>query len=569
MKNRFLFTVLVALVMVFTACESLQDMMKAASKVEYNVSPKVLTAKAGKVSFELKGSFPAKFFAKTATLEVTPVIKLENGEEVALESYKLQGEEVVGNAKIIKAETGGTFAHNVTFDFENKMRKSELFVKVKGTMGEEQLDFPEIKVADGIKATSTLAQADPKTVFIEDKYVRTTNEKFESDVHYKIQQSSISRKESKSEDMQEFAKVLKSFNEDSRKQLKNISLLSYASPDGSLKLNTRLTQNREKAANRILKRDIKKAKLNLEEGQVAKQQVAEDWEGFKKELLASDIQDKNLIVRVLEMYADPEKREEEIKNIAVAYKELADEVLPKLRRTRFVVQYDLVGKSDEEILAAIAANEELDAEALLQAESVVKENAEKIKINEMVIAKFPKDIRGYNNLAICHIADKNYTKAADALTKAIEASPANKSLFNNLGAVYMLNGEKEKAATELGKAQNSSPEAYYNGAIISLRNGDYANAASNFGQWQTFNAALANYLNGDADRALKILKNVKETPESLYLTAVVASFKNDNDLMFSSLLKATEADAKYKEMARTDVEFASFFNDDKFKAITQ
>jgi Flp pilus assembly protein TadD len=570
MKNRkLLFSMLVALMLVFVGCESLQDMLKLANKVEYNVIPRVLEAKGGMVDFELKGNFPEKFFAKTAVLEITPVLKCSNGEEIALESYKVQGEEVVDNNKVISSVTGGSFSHSISIPFEAKMRKAELVVRVNGTMEKESLAFPEIKVADGVKSTSTLAQTDPKTIFIKDQYVQTTKQEFESDIHYQIQRSNVRRSERTSDDMKKFAEMLKELNTNDRKDLKNVEVISYASPDGELALNEKLAKAREKSADKVLKKDIKKNKVELAEGQVSKKQVAEDWDGFKKILEASNIHDRNLILRVLEMYTDPVKREQEIKNIAKAYEEIADDVLPKLRRTRFVINYDLVGKTDDEILAAVANAEELNVEELLHAESLVKANAEKIKINKMVIAKFPKDIRGYNNLAICHINDNDFDKAAEALKSALEVSPSNKKLFNNMAAVLMLKADNEAAANELSKAQNASSEAYYNGAILALKAGDYENATSNFGQWQTYNAALANYLAGNTDRSLDILKALPENGDNLYLTAVVACYKNDTDLMFSSLMKAVQKDAKYKQLAKTDIEFADHFEDDKFKAIVQ
>lgn len=570
MKNRkLLFSALAGLVLFLAGCESLQTMLDAAAKIEYNSVPRVLEANGGKVSFELKGEFPAKFFAKTAILKIQPVLKCSNGEEVALEAYTVQGEEVTENFKVINSVTGGSFSHSLNIPFEERMRKAELVVRTSGTMGAESISFPEVKVADGVRATSTMVQTDPKTIFIKNEYVLKTTKKFQSDVHYKIQQSSINRKERNAEDMKAFAELLKGMSADAKKDFKSLSLVSYASPDGELKLNTKLAKNREKSATRELKRSIKRNKIELDEEKVVKKQVAEDWEGFKRELQASNINDKNLILRVLEMYTDPVKRETEIKNIAKAYEELAEDVLPKLRRTKFIIDYDLVGKDDDEILAAIKAKEDLTIEELLKAEGAVSSSTEKLKINELAIEKFPKDIRAYNNVGLINIKDGKYSKATKSLAKATEISPTNKTLFNNLAASYMLAEEFEKADEELAKAQNSSTEAYYNGAILALRKGDYGNAASNFGQWQTYNAALANYLSGNAERALDILKNLPEEGDNLYLTAVASASRNDADNMFSALLKAVQMDNKYKELAKTDIEFAQYVNDEKFQAIIQ
>ncbi|MDE7374656.1 MAG: hypothetical protein K2M86_04955, partial [Odoribacter sp.] len=343
---------------VISSCASLNKMKKMEKNIAYKVTPEVLEANGGKVDVRIDATIPAKYFAKKVTLVATPVLKFQNGGEKAYEPKTFQGERVQGNNEVVPFATEKNVSYTGSVPFEEGMRVSGLYVKFVGSQGAKSVDYESRKIADGVIATATMVNNAPATTIGADKFERITKEEQEAAIYYLINSAQVRAKETKSADIKALEKFIKNAKAAEDMELKNIQIQSYASPDGPMSLNEKLANNREKAADQFVKNNMKKNKVdeykNLDF--FKKYVVAEDWEGFKKAMEASNIRDKELILRVLAMHSDPEVREREIKNISSAFSAIADQILPKLRRSKFIVNADRIGKSDEQIRELAKSN---------------------------------------------------------------------------------------------------------------------------------------------------------------------------------------------------------------------
>ncbi len=368
---------------VISSCASLNKMKKMEKNIAYKVTPEVLEAKGGQVDVKIDATIPAKYFNKKVTLVATPVLKFQNGGEKAYEPKTFQGEKVQGNNEVVPYTTEKTVSYSGSVPFEEAMRVSGLYVKFVGSKGAKSVDYESRKIADGVIATATLVDNTPAAAIGADKFERITKEEQEAAIYYLINSAQIRTKEIKSGDIKALEKFIKDAKVAEDMELKNIQIQSYASPDGPMSLNEKLANNRENAADKFVKNNMKKNKVdeykNLDF--FKKYVVAEDWEGFKKAMEESNIRDKELILRVLAMHSDPEVREREIKNISSAFSTIADQILPKLRRSKFVVNAERIGKSDEEIRDLAKSNPaELNVEELLYAATLFDNNGDKLAI---------------------------------------------------------------------------------------------------------------------------------------------------------------------------------------------
>lgn len=356
--------------MVVSSCASLKKMKQMEENIVYKVTPEVLEAKGGMVDLKIDATIPQKYFIKKATLVATPVLKFSDGGEKAYEPKTFQGESVQGNNEVVPYAEGKTVSYNGTVAYEEGMRVSGLYVKFVGTKGASTIEYESRKIADGVIATATLVNNDPATTIGKDNFERITKETKEAAIFYLINSAEIRSKEMRSADIKAMEKYLKDVKAAENMELKSIEVQSYASPDGPLKLNDKLANSRENAADKFVKNSMRKNKVDEYKNAdfFKKYVVAEDWEGFKKAMEESNIRDKELILRVLSMHSDPDVREQEIKKIASVYSVVADQVLPKLRRSKFIVNVDRIGKSDEQLRELAKSNPaELNVEELLYA----------------------------------------------------------------------------------------------------------------------------------------------------------------------------------------------------------
>lgn len=573
MKRTFsVVTTLTLAGLVVVSCSPLNKMKKRAGDMKYNVTPEVLEEKGDVVDVKIDVTIPPKFFNKNVTIVATPVLKYQGGEK-AFEAKSLQGENVQGNNTVVPYETGKTISYTGQLPYEDAMRISELVVKVQAAKGAKSVNFDPVKIADGIVATATLVSNEPAVVLGKDAFQRITPEQNESAIYYLINSAQVRNNQVKSEEIKAMEKFLKEAKADENMKLKDVQIQSYASPDGSFNWNDKLANKRESSSTDFLKKNMKKNKVEEYKDLdfFKKYVVAEDWEGFKKAMEASSIRDKELILRVLAMHTDPEVREREIKNIASAYSTIADQILPKLRRSKFVVNAERIGKSDEQIQELAKSNpSELNVEELLYAATLFENNADKLAVYETAMSQYPNDWRGFNDAGMILFEMGKVAQAEVDFEKANSLSANNKIVKNNLGAVELKNGNVKEAEVLFGAATGVGDEVNYNKGIVAIMKGNYKDAVNYFGKCNCVNAALANLLAGNTSVALKKLDDGKDnTALASYLKAVIGARNNDSSMVFSNLKDACSKDASMKKLAETDIEFVKYFQNLDFKAIVQ
>ena len=573
MKKTLGFIAVVALSGLITvSCSSLKKMKKRAGEITYSVTPETLVAKGGMVDLKIDVTFPAKYFNKKVAIEATPVLRFKGGEK-AYEMKAIQGEKVQGNAEVIPYETGKTVSYTSRIPYEDAMRLSDLEIDITGSKGAKTAKFDPRKIGDGVIATETLVVNAPATSVGEDKFQRIIKQQEEAAIYYLINSANIRSKEMTSEKMKKLEAYIKEAATKENMNLNGIDVRSYASPDGAYDFNEKLANQREKNSSAFLKKQMKKGKVEQykDENFFKDFVVAEDWDGFKKAMEESNIQDKELILRVLSMHSDPEVREREIRNIASAFAVVADQILPKLRRSLFVVNTELIGKSDDELKALAKSNpSDLNVEELLYSATLFDNNNDKLAIYEACMRQFPNDWRGFNDAGMIQFEMGNIAAAQANFNKANSMSANNPVVQNNLGAVALKNGDLKQAEVYFGAATGAGQEVNYNKGIVAIKSGDYAAAVNYFGQCNCVNAALANVLAGNNNEALKKLNaENKECPMSYYLKAVIGARTNDATAVIENLKKACSLDASFKQLAATDMEFVKFFENNDFVTITK
>ncbi|MCB2197569.1 MAG: hypothetical protein KQH79_17035 [Bacteroidetes bacterium] len=557
---------------ILSSCGGLDKMKEEASNLQYSVTPKVLEMHAGKVKYEIKGDIPAEWFNKKAIVEFTPAYKYDGGEEL-LESKTYQGESVEANNKVIGFETGGSVEFAGEFEYKEAMRTGDLEMRAVATIKDNEVALLPVKLADGVISTPLLVMVDPMPIAAKDKFQRVIEKEKLADIHYLIQRSNVRRSELTAEDIKELEKFVKEANEAENEEFKGIEVAAYASPDGPEKLNERLSEQRKKSADNYLEKVIGKAKVSKEDAETlySLKSTAEDWDGFKELVEGSSIEDKELILRVLSMYSDPVVREKEIKNMSATYEVLADDILPKLRRSEIKVKVDQIGFSDEEIADyAINNPDTLGLEELLYAGKMAEDLETKATIYKTTTEKHEGCFRAFNNLGYVYILQGNLTDAKAALEKANEIKEGDAIVTNNLGVIALMEGDKETAKEKFLAATDAGNAVDYNLGIINIMDGEYEAAVNYFQDHKSFNTALAMLLAGKNDSANKTIDVVeKEHPMNYYLKAVINARIGDEAAVMNNLRTAIEKDADLKGMAKTDLEFRNYFENETFKTIVE
>ena len=555
-KKLYLPLLMAMVVALFSSCSK---KMGELSADYFTVTPQVLEAVGGKVPATINGKFPEKYFNKKAVVEVTPVLKW-NGGEAKGQPATFQGEKVEGNDQTISYKMGGSYTMKTSFDYVPEMAKSELYLEFKATIGKKVVTIPAVKIADGVISTSelvnnTLGNANP--ALGEDAFQRIIKEKHDANIMFLIQQANLRNSELNSDDIKEFHKKVAEINADTKNyKLNNIEISAYASPDGGVELNTGLAENREANTEKYMERQLKKGKIDTN---LDAKYTAQDWEGFQELVSKSNLQDKDLILRVLSMYNDPEQREAEIKIISSVYKTLADEILPQLRRARLTANYDIIGRSDDEINEAFNSDPKvLSVEELLYAATLTNDNARKEAIFTKTTQLYPNDFRAYNNLGELACAAGDAAKAESYFKQAASKNANAPEVNANLGLCELVKGNVAAAETYLGKATgaNAAGEALGN---LYIKQGQYDRAVNSFGDAKTNSAAQAQILAKDYNKAKATLSAIKN-PDAMtdYLMAIVGARTNNASLVSSSIKSAIAKDPSMAEKAANDREFAKY-----------
>ena len=566
-KKIFLPLAMVAAVgMVMTSCSK---KLGALSPEYFTTTPQVLEAVGGKVPVTINGTFPEKYMKKKAVVSVTPVLRYEGG-EVKGETATFQGEKVEGNNQTISYKVGGNYTMKNSFDFVPEMAKSELYLAFDATVGKKEVEVPEVKIADGVIATSALVNQTlngANTGASADAFQREIQQAKEANIMFLINQAEVRAKELKSQGVQDFNETMKKIEADSTLQLSNIEISSYASPDGKEDFNDKLAQKRLSNTEKYMQKEMKK---NEVDAALDTKYTAEDWEGFQELVSKSNIQDKDLILRVLSMYKDPEQRETEIRNLSAVFTTLADEILPQLRRSRLTLNYKIIGKSDAELKQLSASTpEKLSVEELLYAATLTDNASEKKAIYTAATKQYPNDYRAYNNLAGLAYAEGDYTAAANYVAQAAKLNASDADVKVNQALLALKQGNQSQAQTLLGSAGNSAAANEALGNLY-LMQGEYQKAVTAFGDAKTNSAALAQILTSNYNKAKSTLDAVQNKDAyTSYLGAILAARTNNADGAISNLKEAIQKDPSMAKKAATDLEFSKLLTNAAFKALLQ
>ena len=525
----------------------------------FKVNPNPLVAEGGQVDATINGVFPEKYMNKKATVTVTPELRfMKNGVEQKVKGQptSFQGEKVMGNNQTISYQIGGRYSMKASFPYEEAMQKSDLYLTFDAKVGDKAVEVPAVKVAEGVIATSelyhrTLTTAQPAVA--PDAFQRVITMKQQANVKFLISQAELRKSELQNNSVKEFVSLLKRISaERENLVLDNVEVSAYASPDGGFALNEKLANKRQQNTEGYVKQQLKETKIDTG---VESSYTAQDWEGFQELLKASDIQDKDVILRVLSMYEDPQEREQQIKNMSHAFQELADGILPELRRARMIINYETIGRDDDSIFEQYKKDpSKLSVEELIYAASIAETPAEQKGILETCARLYPQDPRACNNLAALAYQQGNYAEAEKYL-KTAQTLGANCPETNaNMGLLALQKGDIQQAESYIGRAANVKGQNEVLGNLH-LSQGNYAQAERDFEGVNSNSAALAQIMNKNYAKAAQTLKNTKPADGMTdYLQAVLNARQDKNDVAASFLRSAIQKDPSLKEYAQKDLE---------------
>ena len=542
---------LLAATLLLTSCSKLGPL----SADNFTVTPNPLETQTGVVPATINGHFPEKHMKKKAVVTVVPELRYANGQVVKGNTATFQGENVAGNDQTIAYKMGGNYTMKTAFDYLD-CNKAEMYLTFDARLGKKQVKVPEVKVADGIIATSELYKRAIETTdaaLAPDAYQRITKKKQEANIKFLIQQATLRKSELKNNSVQEFVRLLKQINDDHETlALENVEVSAYASPDGGFTINDRLANQRQQVSENYVNQELKKIRM---QAPVDARYTAQDWDGFQQLVSASDIQDKDIILRVLSMYKDPQEREQQIKNISAAFRELADGILPQLRRSRLTINYETIGRSDEQILAQLDSDpKRLSIEEILYGAKLKNQIDEAEAVYQTATLIYPNDPRAYNNIGVLQYVKGNYDKAAEMFRQAQSINANLPESKANLGLLALRNGDIINAEQLIAAATGANGLSDILGNL-NLAKGNYAQAEQDFGETFSNSAALAQILNknyASADVTLRYIKNPDATTD--YLKAILNARMGNNDKAAEALRSAIAKDPSLSTYAANDIE---------------
>lgn len=560
---------------ILTSCDGLGKMIKKQKDISYTVSPNPIEMHGDSIQFSVSGKFNPKLFAKKVTLTLTPVVKY-NGGEKALKPVVLVGEKATGSGQKIGFSSGGTFSYSSEkFAYEPGMRVAKVELRGEGSVKKKKKSFNPVELAEGTVVTPLLVRNDEKPIMGKDAFVKTMPVNQTTHIYYVINQSVVRPAEMKSEEMKNMTAFIGTNLTSPWYEFKGITVSAYASPDGETDKNENLAKDRANSGSVAVMNEFKKNKsktvtFGKEKSQYQVGTTKEDWEGFKALMEQSTMADKDLILRVLTMYNDPDQRRKEIKNLSKTYVELAEKVLPKLRRSEITVNVDKKSRRDDQISALMVSRpDSLSVEEMLYGANLTNDLNTKVQVYQAAEKQYGSDWRTSNNLGAALLMQNKVSEANEAFKRAEKASGGGQpSVYNNLGIIESKNGNRS-AAMELYKKAGSAPETKYNMGILEVRDGKYADAVNNFGTYKGHNLALAQLLSGNAGTVKATIdeSNEKEMAYSYYLKAVAAARQANNSEVISNLKTAIEKDNALKAYAKDDAEFIKLRSDSGFTGL--
>jgi Flp pilus assembly protein TadD len=557
MKKNLILFLSAASVLALSSCSSKLGELSADN---FKVTPNPLESKGGQVAVTINGTFPEKYLKKKAVVTVVPELRYGNGQAAQGQAATFQGEKVEGNDQTISYKMGGNYTMRANYKYVPEMQKSDLYMTFDAYVGKKKkkVEVPAVKVAEGVIATSELytsTLSGSGACIAADTFQRVRAQRQEAQIKFLINQANLRKSELKNNSITEFVKMLKEINADREKlNLKNVEVLAYASPDGTLDFNDKLAGKRQNVSVDYAKKQVKNAKL---ESDVTGSYTAEDWDGFQKLVAASNIQDKDVILRVLSMYQDPEEREQQIRNMSAGFRELADGILPELRRSRLIINYELIGRSDQQIKDQYAADAtQLSVDEMLYAATLESSVDAKESIYKKTTQVYPNDYRAYNNLATIAFEKGNYDAAKNYLAQAQSKNSNAPEVNANLGLLALKNGNISEAEGYIAKANTATD---YNKVLgsLNLAKGDYATAEQNLKGYNCNTTALAQILNKNYAGAASTLNNIeKKDAMTDYLQAILNARQGNNDAASSYLRSALQKDPSLATYANNDLELS-------------
>ena len=552
MKKRNYLLLSAASVLFMASCSKMGPL----SADNFTVTPNPLESQGGKVAATVNGTFPEKYMKKKAVVTVTPELRYANGQVAKGQSATFQGEKVMGNDQTISYKVGGRYTMKTSFDYVPEMQKSDMYLTFDARKGKKVYNVPAVKVADGVIATSELYRrtlASENGVIAPDTFQRVNAKKQEANIKFLINQANIRKSELKNNSVKEFIEMLKKINADREGlNIQNVEIQAYASPEGGVKFNDKLAGQRKNQSEKYVKNTLKQTKVDAA---LDAHYTAQDWEGFQKLVAASNLQDKDVILRVLSMYEDPQEREQQIRNMSAGFQELANGILPELRRSRLIINYETIGRSDDQIKEQYKNDaSKLSTDELLYSATLDETPAKQEEIYKKTVEAYPNDYRAYNNLAALALAKGDKEAAQQYAAKAAQLGSDTPEAQANLGLISLINGNVQDAERAISKGANSENVKAALGAL-NIAKGNYAQAESDFGKTASNTAALAQILNKNYAAAAKTLDKV-ENPNAMtdYLHAIAAARRGNKFAAASYLKEALQKDASLKEYADNDLE---------------
>ena len=552
--RKSVFYLLAASVLVITsACSSTMGQLTSAN---FEVTPNPMETQAGKVTVTINGKFPAKYMKKNVIVTITPELRGSNGYNLrAEEGTSFQGEKVRNNFQTISYEHGGNFTMRQSFDYADALHRSDLYMNIVAKQGKKETKQPLVKVASGIIATSELYQKALKSeqpCLAPDSFQRVTNQKMEAQVKFLVNQANLRKSELASNSVKDFVEMLRKINREHESlNLKNVEVLGYASPEGNFAVNDRLANQRQSVSEEFVKGQMKQARVS---GDVTSHYTAEDWDGFQKLVAASNIQDKDVILRVLSMYQDPEQREQQIRNMSEGFRELADGILPELRRARMIINYETVGRSDEQLKQQYAADPtKLSLDELLYTATLYENPAESEDVYKKTAELFPNDYRAKNNVGVMEMIRGNELNALDNFQEAMDKGKQPEA-YANMAMMALQHGGLDTAEEYLSNATGAAGMNRVLGTL-NIAKGNYSLAQQNLTGESSNMAALAQILNKDYSTATQTLARIKDGDALTdYLNALLLARTGQNDKASEFLRKAAFADPSLASFADRDIE---------------